>query len=621
MTKSGLCLVACSAALASQVWAFSLDPDKIVDVRLRAYTQMSVFTTGGEKGDPGNRHIGDFAQHRNFYNPELDIRLRDRLGPMADDFKFHFAWWGFYDGVYDYLGSPWNDNRKALRGRFSESDNPLGESYQFNDQNKNPRHIYATRNRINELYMDWTKDRLFVRVGRQAISWGESDTIALLDVSNPFDLTLGAPGFFEDIEDARIPLWTARGTYKLINSWGPVTQAFLDAYIVPGPLDTTVPIDPITAGVSPFSVPVADPQDAVDAQGVGNTTHVSTVQRIPRDSWGNTRWGARLTSVINGDYTVQGWFFRTFNQQPAPWLLSPGPLALAGRATNPLQPVVVDDRGFRVAECNNINPATNTGRTPAGRPCGPRLATIALLERRLESVAGLAASWYSRPVDSVIRTEVEYFLNEPSFIPTQNINARSQIPKALRTAIGDTGHYQTSVATADYFRFVIAFDKNFFIRALNPANTFLLSVAFNGSVNLSELFTGEDYRSPLTKPDQPQAENGPIPGIPVCRGAAANTNPLCVHTDPKNFEDQSTFEGFFQSVLRTDYMHGRLEPQLVMITDPSGVFAFAPSLTYRFTDNLLMSAQYLAIAASRRYGIGTFRGYDMAQFRVTYQLN
>src|SRR5262245_35584466 len=448
MTKSGLCLVACSAALASQVWAFSLDPDKIVDVRLRAYTQMSVFTTGGEKGDPGNRHIGDFAQHRNFYNPELDIRLRDRLGPMADDFKFHFAWWGFYDGVYDYLGSPWNDNRKELRGRFSESDNPLGESYQFNDQNKNPRHIYATRNRINELYMDWTKDRLFVRVGRQAISWGESDTIALLDVSNPFDLTLGAPGFFEDIEDARIPLWTARGTYKLINSWGPVTQAFLDAYIVPGPLDTTVPIDPITAGVSPFSVPVADPQDAVDAQGVGNTTHVSTVQRIPRDSWGNTRWGARLTSVINGDYTVQGWFLRTFNQQPAPWLLSPGPIQLS--IDKKLSPVVVDDRGFRVSSCVN-------GLTPAGRKCGPRLPTVALLEHRLESVAGLAASWYSRPVDSVLRTEVEYFFNEASFVPEQNINARSQLPNALLAPGEKPVH--TSIAGADYLRFVLAFDK------------------------------------------------------------------------------------------------------------------------------------------------------------------
>src|SRR5262245_65429671 len=97
MTKSGLCLVACSAALASQVWAFSLDPDKIVDVRLRAYTQMSVFTTGGEKGDPGNRHIGDFAQHRNFYKPELDIRLSERLGTTGVGLQFQYGEVGYVD--------------------------------------------------------------------------------------------------------------------------------------------------------------------------------------------------------------------------------------------------------------------------------------------------------------------------------------------------------------------------------------------------------------------------------------------------------------------------------------------------------------------------------------------
>src|SRR4029434_11014393 len=73
------------------------------------------------------------------------------------------------------------------------------------------------QNRINELYFDYTHGPFFIRVGKQAISWGESDTIAILDVSNPFDLTLGAPGFFQDVEEARIPLWTIRSTYKLID--------------------------------------------------------------------------------------------------------------------------------------------------------------------------------------------------------------------------------------------------------------------------------------------------------------------------------------------------------------------------------------------------------------------
>jgi hypothetical protein len=40
----------------------------------------------------------------------------------------------------------------------------------FNDQNKNPRHIYASQNRINELYFDYTHGPFWLRVGRQAIS-------------------------------------------------------------------------------------------------------------------------------------------------------------------------------------------------------------------------------------------------------------------------------------------------------------------------------------------------------------------------------------------------------------------------------------------------------------------
>ena len=76
-----------------------------------------------------------------------------------------------------------------------------------------------------------------------------------------------------------------------------------------------------------------------------------------------------------------------------------------------------------------------------------------------------------------------------------------------------------------------------------------------------------------------------------------------------------------QTVLQTDYMHGRLTPRAIIITDVTGVFGFAPSVTYRFKDYLLGSVQYLAIAASRRAGLGTFRGHDMVQLRLTYQLN
>src|SRR5262245_46834538 len=221
-------------ASAAPSFAYYLDGEHRFDVRLRAYSQLGILTESSESpssadiaralrfvpaDSPAQRRAqiasitpptydgGDLAQHRNFYNPEFDANLTDFMRwSGATEFKFRFAWWGFYDGLYDYLNDRWADHARSYKTRFSESDDPANESYTFDDHYKRARAQYAHQNRINELYFDYTHGPLFVRVGKQAISWGESDTIAILDVSNPFDLTLGAPGFFQDVEEARIPL-------------------------------------------------------------------------------------------------------------------------------------------------------------------------------------------------------------------------------------------------------------------------------------------------------------------------------------------------------------------------------------------------------------------------------
>jgi hypothetical protein len=59
-----------------------------------------------------------------------------------------------------------------------------------------------------------------------------------------------------------------------------------------------------------------------------------------------------------------------------------------------------------------------------------------------------------------------------------------------------------------------------------------------------------------------------------------------------------------------------------MITDISGIFGFAPAISYRINDNLLVGATYLAIeSAGRKSGLATFRAHDMLQLRVTGQFN
>ncbi len=617
-------------------WGYYLDSARRFDVRLRGYAQLGILTESSEtkgcptKADlarvnaltgtakqqayaqlyttcPPNYSAGDLGQERNFYNPEFDANLTDFMGwSGADDFKFRFAWWGFYDGLYDYLNGPWDEHRRQYLARFSQSDDPALQSKFFNDENKNPRKIYASRNRINELYLDYTHGPLFVRVGRQAISWGESDTIALLDVSNPFDLTLGAPGLFQDVDEARIPLWTLRSTIKVLDSWKDISSVFLDMYMVPGPIDTTVPINPITAGISPFNPDQSDPQLNIIAQGQSSTLQTVVVDKLPKNDWSNTRWGARLAGVFMRDYTVQGWFFRTFNQAPSPLLVNQSGIGLTTK--DPPQTTQVDNRGFRTPVCRN-------GVTPAGRRCGNKAPVVTILDRRLENVVGISATWFSQPVNGILKTEIEYFNNEQAFIPTQNLNPRVQIPGSLRRAIGDNKSYSNSVAMADYVRWVVGYDRNFFFRPLNPSNSFILVAAYNSSFNLTEK-GGKDFRYPNTKPGHPNTRIIPR------KGWNCSIPALCIGIDPHDYEDAYQYEGFLQATVRTDYMHGKLEPGLTFIADISGMFTVNPSISYRLSDNVLLGANYIAIQTTgRKAGIGTFRAHDMLQLRMTLQLN
>ena len=655
--------------------AYYLDPGRNFDVRLRAYAQLGIMAEGAaQQGcapfkDPisgkvlpgGNPTIcppqyslGDLGQERNFYNPEFDAKLTDYMRWTndvpgmgwftPDDLKFRFAWWGFYDGLYDYLNPEWDSHRRDPNkrflpakfglARFSETDSPTLPFY-FKDQNKNPRHIYASRNRINELYLDYTKGPVFVRVGRQAISWGESDTIALLDVQNPFDLTLAAPGFFQDVDEARIPLWTLRTTVKLVDNWKFLSSGFVDAYVVPGIIDTTVPIDPITYGVSPFNPSVPNPQGSLFIGPTRNqeinqdtSLHTVVVDHLPENTWANTRWGARLQGLLFRDYTVQGWFFRTFNQAPVPLLSSEPAFTLATKGKTTL----VDDRGFRTPIClddngnripqflNGASTAGTQGLTPAGRTCGWKAPVVTSLNRRLESVIGLAGTWYSELLNGIIRTEAEYFIDELAFIPGVNLNPRSQIPVQFRQGFGYKKNIINTIPTADYLRWVIAYDRFFFFRPLNPTNSFVLSMSFNNQYNLSET-AGKDFRSPQAKPGKSQAQSVPTGLSPQCRGKKAYNTLFCVTAVPTNYEDQYKYEGFLTTALQTEMMHGKLAPQVAIITDVSGIFAFAPTVTYRVSDSFLLTATYLAIAGSRQFAIGTFMNHDMVQLRATVQLN
>jgi hypothetical protein len=366
---------------------------------------------------------------------------------------------------------------------------------------------------------------------------------------------------------------------------------------------------------------------AFGGPAIGRVLHVDVVSHQPAMTWANTRWGARLEGVLLRDYTLQGWFYRTFNQVPIPLLSSPGGLANTRNPANPngIAAVQVDDRGFRTPVCLTAAGTPvgigGMGRTPAGRACSKVFPVITILERRLESVAGLSASWFSPRVDGVIRLETEAFIDELGFIPEKNLNPRGQVPGATNP---DGSPIVNTIPKTDFLRWVIGYDRFFFFRPLNPTNAFTLVTAWHGQWNLLER-RGMDFRyAGLQKPGHPATVIGRIPGVKGCEkpGPNGQFSVFCQKVNPKNFEDLYTFDNqFLQVALQTDYLHGKLEPRLVTLLDVSGMFAFNPSVLYRLTDNLLLTASYVAIESSRRAGFAAFRGHDMLQLRVTAQLN
>jgi len=300
----------------SAAHAYYLDQSRNFDVRLRTYSQVAIATESSRESPP-TFSPGDLFSQRNFYNPEFDANLTNYVGwtrnapgfslIAPDEFKFHSAWWGFYDGMFDYLSPQWRDALRAVpRSRQSSSDDIDGETTHFNDENKNPRNILGKRNRINELYLDFSKGRLFTRIGRQSIAWGEADAIVFMDVINNFDLTMGVPGIFMDLEEARIPFWAIRNTLHLADNWGPLSSLFADTFVVPGPIDTTVPLTSPAFFGFPYSQPGQDPlrNPATAPLIVPLPLETVLVDRLPKNNWSETRWGARLTGVnieSNGD--------------------------------------------------------------------------------------------------------------------------------------------------------------------------------------------------------------------------------------------------------------------------------------------------------------------------------
>ena len=638
--------------IATHARAIYLDPDQNVTLRARIYSQAAIRIEDSSVDTVPRTFSGQLIQHRNFFNPELDAKLTPYMNWMKtaddvavvgrmlhtlapDDLRFRLAGWGFYDGLYDYGAVQFKANGRGPNGGhiggadiLNNSFNPAvpGNGFQsrtggwfiqgpgfdiskvprrfgvpnnglrFGDvfpnfQLDDPRSIYGNTARANELYLSYTKGPLFLRVGRQSISWGESDTIALLDQSNPFDLTLGAPGFFEDIDEARIPLYTVRASYNLFDVLGPFSSGFIENYWVPGNIDATTATTPILT-VSPYSPRGVDPQFQGGTPPIFPPSYqfVFFDHTLP-EKFSSSRWGFRFQTVINRFLTAQAWVYRTFPSAPVPVKL--------GLPGNTPPPITINNTPFY----------------------------IIALEHKPVMVYGLAGTFFVEWLDGIARLNAQLFEHEAGFIPRKNLlvpdinpNKGCSAPNGQTDCNFNRFTAAGSVPYADILRYEVGFDRFFFMRFLNPSNSFIVSASAVGTYNSSWTNTATTHfrfngqlKPTAFVPECTTGPNGTQQCTNVQRGTARGT-----FVD--DYVDQKYLDAQFQTTFQTDYMHGRLTPRLTLIQFWRGTFAMHPTLTYRWNDWLLFQGDYQHITGDYQ-SIGFFRDRDQVSFRVTYQLN
>jgi hypothetical protein len=569
VTGIAVAILALASATPRVADALDLDENQNFSLRMHAYSQLSLATEDSQKYVTSpEKFTGQMMQNRNFANPELAAKFTSFLpNGWVDDFSGRLALWGFYDGLYDYGPSQYREEAANIKfhngpnGAWQTKGDTRDQAINGDGLQRNVRDIYGTRYRVNEAYVNVSKGPLFVRIGRQAISWGEADTIGLLDANNPFDTTI-APGIFADLDEQRIPLWTVRATYRVFSDLGPFSSGLLDTYLVPGMIDTTIsPLQMQSA--SPYSAPPGAPGSSVEIY-----------QLRPGMRFGNSRWGVRLQTVIARDYTTSVWFYKTFPTDPVPV---------------------------------NLGVSNVTGRL------------VTSTESPLINVAGVASSWYSDFADAIIRSEVEVFNNQPGFRVDTNISrgltAECNAPGPKNFA--NCGTYDK----INLIRGELGMDRNIFIKELNPTTSFVWVNAIVFAANPDETQFKQYRAGGLIKPSAiiRGATGGPAAGS-VTTGCNGQPGP-CDYVNQSVFDwfmqshiESSWVHGRLPAGM-TAVATGR--GALLLMPDVAYRFTDEFILSARYINIHTFGSENNGFGT----GVGAFRDRDQIWMRMTYQLN
>ena len=284
---AGICCMVLLGGPAEKAGALYLDSDKTMEFSGKAQSRVSIRLQDSEGFTYPDVSAGNLVQWRNLllleFNHDL-VQLMDKtqlLYPfkaLKTRVKYHLVGRVLYDGVYD-VGP---DAFQKVQEQDKDNIDKFKQSYQ-----------------PWEYYVDVSRGPLFFRIGRQNLSWGETNIFRLLDNINPLDNTFGGP--FEDLDDRRIPLQMVRASYN-VGSVGPVSSLNLESFWVPGFWDAHV------APWAPYGTPYAPPQPKLP---------FAQQFIYPGKTMDNSRWGFRVTGLLWNNLNFSLVHYKTFLDMPA----------------------------------------------------------------------------------------------------------------------------------------------------------------------------------------------------------------------------------------------------------------------------------------------------------------
>jgi len=147
---------------------------------------------------------------------------------------------------------------------------------------------------IWELYGDLDLGKLWLRLGKQQVVWGEMFGGRIMDIINPLDLSYHWRFEPEEFENIRLPQWALRAVYNFEQgsaAW--LRDLYLEGFINPGDISPTINPEP----GAPWWYKAVPPRAA------------STYTYKEKDRWGEQEFGFRLGGKIGPVFATLNYLY------------------------------------------------------------------------------------------------------------------------------------------------------------------------------------------------------------------------------------------------------------------------------------------------------------------------